>query len=270
VPYSLATLASPIPYLFLLGIQLPLYACGVIFVMLENYKVLLTLYRSELENRRLAHYDQLTGLPNRSMNQKRFDELLAGLRSPRDKAQHGFSVFCLDLDGFKDVNDRYGHAAGDAVLIALADRLRESVRTLDFVARIGGDEFVILLPAISPAEATVIASRIIARVEAPFDVGLQAPVYVGISIGSATTPQDGITADELLRAADRAMYEAKRCGRFVPYRTLEAEGTDLAPADDARGNPEPSTCRVAGVRESDKNPATSHPILTLAPTSPAS
>ena len=271
MPYSLATLASPIPYLFLLGIQLPLYACGVIFVMLENYKVLLTLYRSELENRRLAHYDQLTGLPNRSMNQKRFDELLAGLRSARDKTQHGFSVFCLDLDGFKDVNDRYGHAAGDAVLIALADRLRESVRTLDFVARIGGDEFVILLPAISPAEATAIARRIIARVEAPFDVGLQAPVHVGISIGSATTPQDGVTADELLRAADRAMYEAKRCGkgRFVPYRTLEAEGADLAPAADACGNPEPSTCQVADVGKRQE-PAASHAILTLAPTCPAS
>ena len=155
-------------------------------------------------------------------------------------------MFCLDLDGFKDVNDRFGHAAGDALLIALAGRLRDSVRTLDFVSRIGGDEFVILLPAISTAEATVIAERIIARVEAPFNIGLPAPVHVGISIGSACAPDDGETADELLRCADRAMYEAKRRGKglFVPYGTLEAELVELAPEPDAdarmagRGSPE--------------------------------
>jgi diguanylate cyclase (GGDEF)-like protein len=154
LPFSLAALTYPTPYLFILGIQLPLYACGVIFVMLENYKVLLTLYRSEDKNRRLAHHDLLTELPNRSMNLKRFDELLAELSSAPDKTQNCFTVFCLDLDGFKDVNDRLGHAAGDAVLIALAARLRESVRIFDFVSRTGGDEFVILLPAISTADAT--------------------------------------------------------------------------------------------------------------------
>jgi diguanylate cyclase (GGDEF)-like protein len=234
-PFSLASLTSPIPHLFIIGIQLPLYACGVIFVMLENYKVLLNLYRSEHENRRLAQYDALTGLPNRIMNLKRFDELLAGPPAPSDEMQKELTVFCLDLDGFKDVNDRYGHAAGDALLIALADRLRDSVRTLDFVSRIGGDEFVILLPAISPAEATVIARRIIARVEAPFDVGLQAPVHVGISIGSASAPEDGKTADALLRSADRAMYEAKRRGKglFVTLDSLEVEPVELAPAADA-------------------------------------
>ena len=128
------------------------YAGAVIFVLFENYKILLDLYRSERENRRLAQHDPLTGLPNRVMKLKRFDELLRGPVSDKPRR---LTVFCLDLDGFKDVNDRFGHAAGDALLIALADRLRDSVRTLDFVSRIGGDEFVILLPAISPAEATV-------------------------------------------------------------------------------------------------------------------
>jgi diguanylate cyclase (GGDEF)-like protein len=234
-PFSLASLISPIPHLFILGIELPLYACGVIFVMLENYKVLLNLYGSERENRKLAQYDPLTGLPNRIMNLKRFDELLAGAPAPSDEMQKVLTVFCLDLDGFKDVNDRYGHAAGDALLIALADRLRDCVRTLDFVSRIGGDEFVILLPAISPAEATIIAKRIIACVEAPFDVGLPALVHVGISIGSACAPDDGKTADALLRSADRAMYEAKRRGKgvFVTLNGLEVEPVELAPAADA-------------------------------------
>ena len=235
IPYSFAAFVSPIPHLFIIGIQLPLYACGVIFVMLENYKVLLNLYRSERENRRLAQYDPLTGLPNRVMNLKRFDELLAASRTQSDRTQNGFTVFCLDLDGFKDVNDRFGHAAGDALLIGLAGRLRDCVRTVDFVSRIGGDEFVILLPAISPAEAAVIAKRIITRVEAPFELGFPAPVNVGISIGSARVPDDGETTDALLRSADRAMYAAKKRGKglFVPHGSLEADPVGLAPDADA-------------------------------------
>jgi diguanylate cyclase (GGDEF)-like protein len=235
VPFSVATLASPIPNLFLTAIQLPLYACGLIFVMFHNYKVLLNLHHSERENHRLAHDDQLTGLPNRFMNLKRFDELLAALASVSDKTQNGFTVFCLDLDGFKDVNDRFGHAAGDAVLVTLADRLRNSVRVQDFVSRIGGDEFIILLPAISESGAAMIAERIIACVEMPFDVGRDAPVRIGISIGSASAPQDGETADSLMRSADQAMYEAKRLGKglFVAGGTRAAEATELAPQADA-------------------------------------
>jgi len=230
VPFSLACLMSPVPYVSLIGLQLPLYACGVIFVMFENYKVLLDLYHSEYQNRRLAQCDLLTGLPNRMMNLQRFDELLGPLGTQPD-----MTVFCLDLDGFKGVNDRFGHAAGDAVLVGMARRLRDTVRPLDFVSRIGGDEFVILLPAISPAEAADIAGRIIACVQAPFDIGLPAQAYVGISIGSARAPGDGETTDTLLRSADRAMYEAKKRGKgvYVAYDSSLAEVVELAPAADA-------------------------------------
>jgi diguanylate cyclase (GGDEF)-like protein len=143
-------------------------------------------------------------------------------------------VFCLDLDGFKDVNDEFGHAVGDAVLIAVAGRLRESVRDIDFLCRIGGDEFVMLLPAISPVEAATVARRIIERISEPFDLD-QVSLHVGISIGSATTPQDGTTADELLRSADRAMYQAKGHGKgaFVAHGVPTAELVELAPAADA-------------------------------------
>jgi diguanylate cyclase (GGDEF)-like protein len=228
VPFSLACLMSPVPYVPLIGLQLPFYACGVIFVMFENYKVLLKLYHSEHQNRRLAQRDLLTGLPNRMMNLQRFDELLG----PLADGTADITVFCLDLDGFKEVNDRFGHAAGDAVLVGMAGRLRDAVRPLDFVSRIGGDEFVILLPAISPAEAAAIAGRIIACAQAPLDIGLAAPAHVGISIGSARAPGDGETADTLLRSADQALYEAKRRGKggYVAYVPSLSEVVELAPA----------------------------------------
>ena len=141
-------------------------------------------------------------------------------------------MFCLDLDGFKEINDCFGHAAGDAVLVEVAHRLRNSVRSPDFISRIGGDEFVILLPVISPDDAKKTAERIIASVGQPFDLGLPVPLHIGISIGSACAPNDGETAIELLRSADRALYEAKRLGKgiFVAQGALKVS---LAPTPDA-------------------------------------
>jgi diguanylate cyclase (GGDEF)-like protein len=141
-------------------------------------------------------------------------------------------VFCLDLDGFKGVNDRLGHATGDAVLVAVASRLRTSVRDTDFVCRLGGDEFVILLPNIMPGEIEAVARRIITQVSEPFEFAPAA--RVGVSIGIASVPHDGVSADELLSAADRAMYDAKRRGKggFAFYASV-AETVTLAPSADA-------------------------------------
>jgi diguanylate cyclase len=232
LPYAVATLLSPMPYLYIMGLQIPFYVVAVIVVLFENYRTLLDLYHAERENRWLAHHDLLTGLPNRVMELKRFDELL---REPLSTTDHPpCTVFCLDLDGFKSVNDRFGHATGDAVLVVVANRLRDSIRNVDFLCRIGGDEFVILLPAISPAEAATVAQRIIERVSEPVEIG-KVQLYIGISVGSACAPVDGITADELLRSADRAMYAAKRRGKgvFVAHTELTGEVVELAPAADA-------------------------------------
>lgn len=223
LPFALATILSPVPFLFLIGLQTPIYTGGMIFLLLENHKILLDLHHSERNNRQMAHHDLLTGLPNRALNLKLFSELLDGPWPETGSPASKLTVFCLDLDGFKGVNDRLGHAAGDAVLVAVANRLRASVRDADYVCRIGGDEFVILLPNITDGEAAAVARRIISRISEPFEFAPTA--RVGASIGLASAPRDGMTADELLSAADRAMYEAKRRGKggFV----VHAPGTDV-------------------------------------------
>lgn len=211
LPFAVATLLSPTPFLFLVGLQTPLYTAGMIFLLLENHKVLLNLHRSEHSNRQMAHHDLLTGLPNRAMNQKLFADLLARPDPDAASLRSKLIVFCLDLDGFKAVNDGFGHATGDAVLVAVAERLRASLRDVDFACRLGGDEFVVLLPDITSDDAVSVARRMIARVSEPFDFAPTA--RIGVSIGIAAVPRDGRTADELLSAADRAMYEAKRRGK---------------------------------------------------------
>ncbi|SFV29904.1 diguanylate cyclase (GGDEF) domain-containing protein [Hyphomicrobium facile] len=156
----------------------------------------------------MAHHDALTDLPNRLRFREAMEIALKGI-------EHGRSVstLCLDLDHFKTVNDTLGHPVGDALLQAVADRLRACVRKHDLVARLGGDEFAIVqVDADQPHGATILAQRIIAELSAPFEV-LGHQVVVGVSIGIAMAPGDGETADQLIKNADMAMYKAKEAGR---------------------------------------------------------
>jgi len=137
----------------------------------------------------MAHHDPLTGLPNRVLNLQLFGELLAGSGPDSASPKSKLAVFCLDLDGFKAVNDGFGHATGDAVLVAVAKRLRASVREVDFVCRLGGDEFVILLPDIADNEVISVARRVVSRVSEPFEFAPTA--RIGVSIGIAAAPRDG-------------------------------------------------------------------------------
>jgi diguanylate cyclase (GGDEF)-like protein len=132
------------------------------------------------------------------------------------------AVLCVDLDHFKRVNDTLGHAAGDALLQAAADRLRACIRETDIIARLGGDEFAIVqVMAEQPRAATVLAERLIADLSRPFEIaGHQ--VVVGASVGIALAPSDGIDADQLMKSADMALYRAKSDGRGV-LRYFESE-----------------------------------------------
>jgi diguanylate cyclase (GGDEF)-like protein/PAS domain S-box-containing protein len=159
--------------------------------------------------RHMALHDGLTALPNRTLLMERLNQLLAiAARDPR-----GIAVLFLDLDGFKAINDRLGHDAGDGVLKTVAQRLQDALRATDTVARLGGDEFVILLDNAADFDAvTLVAKQVISRINEPMVFSGQ-EARVGMSIGIALHPVDGTTADELLKAADDAMYRAKASGK---------------------------------------------------------
>jgi diguanylate cyclase (GGDEF)-like protein len=164
-----------------------------------------------------AEHDSLTGLVNRARFETRLIELLTpGSASSRLGAERQVAVLYIDLDAFKPVNDRYGHAAGDAVLVAVADRLRDATRNSDLLARLGGDEFAVLLEVRDHVEVRNVADRILASLERPIELEGHS-LLVGASIGIADTRIGAdedlpVTAAELLRAADAAMYTAKQSG----------------------------------------------------------
>ena len=179
---------------------------------------------------RHAHFDQLTGLPNRA----RLTQLLVEALAASERDGFLLTVCCLDLDHFKPVNDQLGHHAGDQLLLQMADRLRRSLRTAssgdDVVARIGGDEFVLLLRAGSVEESRQAVERMLHVVGLPFALSTaDAPVAVSASIGATVFPLDNADAETLLRHADHAMYGAKQAGRSG-YQFFDAEHDRLAAA----------------------------------------
>lgn len=157
----------------------------------------------------LAHFDALTGLPNRVQLARRLEQSMAQAGA-RERL---LGVAYLDLDGFKPVNDRLGHSAGDRLLVIVAGRLTRALRPVDCVARLGGDEFVILLPDLrSRTEAEHLLERLMESLSAPYTLGTER-VTVTASVGYTLYPEDGADADTLLRHADHAMYGAKQGGR---------------------------------------------------------
>ncbi|HCZ16061.1 MAG TPA: diguanylate cyclase, partial [Candidatus Accumulibacter sp.] len=158
----------------------------------------------------LAHHDQLTDLPNRSLLSDRLFQALAQARRDRGTV----ALMFLDLDSFKPVNDTLGHDIGDLLLKEVALRLQNCVpRESDTVARLGGDEFVILLAQIEKAaDAVVVAGKLLAALERPFLIGPHR-ISISGSIGIAVYPQHGDEVNQLLKNADIAMYHAKKAGR---------------------------------------------------------
>ena len=164
-----------------------------------------------ISDRRLALHDPLTSLANRTLLRGRLSEAIA--RAQRTKGT--LAVLCLDLDGFKAVNDTHGHAVGDNLLCEVAARLSRSVREVDTVARLGGDEFVVLQSGpVEPAEARTLADRLVSTLAEPYKFNApSAQCVVTTSVGIAIFPDDGSDPETLLHNADTALYRAKRLGK---------------------------------------------------------
>jgi len=164
---------------------------------------------SEITCRYQALHDSLTGLPNRSLFNDRVDTLLQ--LAKRNEEQ--FAVMFLDLDGFKEINDRFGHGAGDLLLQTVAKRLKLLLRDSDTLARLGGDEFLLLVPSIkNPTDVITVASKIINDFDQAYCV-MGNEVYLSASLGISLYPEDGADARTLIRNADTAMYSVKNTGK---------------------------------------------------------
>ncbi|NJN73666.1 MAG: diguanylate cyclase, partial [Limnothrix sp. RL_2_0] len=177
------------------------------------------LKKSEEHLLRLANHDPLTNLPNR----KFFNEKIQQLVKEAQQEEQLVSLLFLDLDGFKPVNDNFGHDMGDVLLKAVAQRIKNCLRATDIVSRLGGDEFTILLPRIKkPLDSSIVAEKILKTVSSPYMLqGNQ--IQITVSIGISVYPFDNQDTSELIKLADQAMYEAKRSGRNQYKMTPQLE-----------------------------------------------
>ena len=186
-----------------------------------NFGLILRLHdvtARELEGRRLrgqvnhfeelAHRDSLTGLANRLL----FEEHLSRAIAEADRSGEHMAVLFVDLDGFKAINDTYGHAAGDRVLCQMATRLRQGVRRPDSVARLGGDEFAVLVRDVGSSGTLELGERLLAAICAPIALA-DGPASIGASIGVSLFPEHGPDGATLLHRADKAMYAVKSRGK---------------------------------------------------------
>jgi diguanylate cyclase (GGDEF)-like protein len=181
----------------------------------------------EEQARRLAYRDALTGLPNRTLLQDRFSQATSQAKRHRKLV----AMLLIDLDGFKSVNDKLGHGAGDKLLCAVGARLLDSIRVEDTACRYGGDEFVIMLPEIADASmAAAAAEKIRAQMSKPeFIDGYE--VRLTASIGTALYPVDGKSHEQLIKHADDAMYRAKARSSGASIKALSARNPgDPTPA----------------------------------------
>jgi len=198
---------------FLLVIYTFILTRAVVSHGLQFVRRLVEQYSAE----RVARKDSLTNLPNRLAFNERIDAAVRRL-----ERGDGFAVFYIDLDDFKNVNDQHGHAAGDEMLIQVADRLMGCVRAADTVARLGGDEFALIEVGVArPEDALVFAERIVRSFSGPFIVD-GARLFTRVSIGIALAPTDGSRAEILMRNADTALYLAKHEGKGS-FRFFEAQ-----------------------------------------------
>ena len=187
--------------------------------ILHNFKVM---DEERARMQQLAFHDALTGLPNRSL----FLSLLNQAMSHATQQQQPLALMFIDLDRFKAVNDTHGHACGDKLLVAVAERLSQSVRRSDVVGRLSGDEFAILVTGMDHArQVEVLADKLIGAINQPFMIDAHR-LNTHISVGISLYPWDGASVEQLLARADDAMYQAKRRGGSACHFNLLSQPAD--------------------------------------------
>jgi diguanylate cyclase (GGDEF)-like protein len=196
------------PLLYIVYLQVPLYLAAMTAAAFRLNKMLVTVMHSERESDYLARHDALTGLWNRAGF---VDALKARLAD--NHGGESFALLFLDLDDFKPINDTFGHPAGDKLLVMVAESLCRTLPATDVIARMGGDEFLVLANDVTAEQALAIGHRIIGAVTMPYALGEGNCVSVGVSVGIAMSPEHGAKAEALLMIADAALYEAKSSGK---------------------------------------------------------
>lgn len=202
-------LLSGEPLLYVVAIQAPMYLFAMAAAAFKLNKMLVATMRSERENDHRARHDALTGLTNRTG--------LIDAVETKLKANSGddgaFALLFLDLDGFKTVNDTFGHAAGDRLLKNVAESLHRQLRAGDVAARIGGDEFVVLAEDMTSDRAIALGEQLITAVTRSYTIGDSMTAAIGVSVGIAMAPEHGTCVEDLMAVADAALYEAKSNGK---------------------------------------------------------
>ncbi len=229
------------PWLVVMVLQVPLLFTGAGTILKRYHSLSVSALLAREQSQHRAMHDSLTGLPNRAG----LSESLARF----DATRHPFALFYIDLDGFKPVNDSFGHWAGDLVLAGVAERLLLAARRTDIVARLGGDEFVIVATGMPPPECVGFAERLIRQLtEQPYLLEGIGPVRIGASVGFACGPEDGVEIDILQRRADAALYDAKAAGKGVARRFVP-QGSEGFGTLDTYPIPDPASLRATSASQ---------------------
>lgn len=219
LPFIAGAAVAQEPWLLVLLLQSPLYLYGTMVIISRFQSLAVANPQAKHDSHDVARHDPLTGL----LNCIGLTEILAAQDGDvaRGDVAPCYSLFYLDLDldGFKRINDSFGHQTGDSLLQAVELRLKASIRSGDVVARLGGDEFVAVAPGMTHAESGSFAGNIIRRAAGrPYQLDVEEPLRIGVSIGFACAPEDGAGSKTLHSRADAALYEAKAEGRGIQKR----------------------------------------------------
>lgn len=212
LPFVAGALASGEPWLLVIAPMTPAFLLGAMQIIGNFHRSMLLTLAMQAKALHLAQHDALTGI----LNRQGMDDALMQITPSSDRKM---ALISIDLDGFKDVNDKHGHGAGDVLLIEVAKRMTTQLRPEDLLARMGGDEFMAVVRGMAPDHVGPLADRLIAAVSRhPFTLEDGTVVRVGASIGFACLPEDAVNTVELRLRADQALYAAKRAGKGVGRR----------------------------------------------------